>query len=324
MNPDSDRLKIGQIFKYIFTIFLLFSLPGLEWTIFGWIHFLTPLVIFVYLHKFGWNVGNKLILFGFLSAFVFSLALQFSHSIFFSLTLIPLGYVINYTAKRNDPPVLAGFKGVIVQCSSWLIYGLTLSSIRGKSLYHDIIQSILDGINAAVSQYRVSEELPAETLITIEQTFYHLKTVLPIVLPSFFMSCVVIIVSITMAAGNNILLRQNHTSPWEPFRNWQLPDKLIWLVIGSGLFTLLNIEPSRTVGINLLIVFSVVYCIQGFSIFSFFMNKWKFPRFFKTVLYITVIFQSFGTAILLTLGLSSVWINYRSLGKSADTDEIDD
>ena len=320
MLLEKKKLEVKQILQSILFAFLVFIIPCLNFTILAWVHFLTPLVVFIYIIRFGQNVGNKFILTGLIAATVISLVLGAISSILFTLTLLPLGYVVAQSSSREQTPVLTGLKGVLTQAISWLIYGFTVSSIRGKSIYQDIVESFTIGINSAIDHYRLNENLPADTQVAIEQTFYQLKIAFPIVLPSLLAVSIFLIVCTTMIAGNSLLLKLDGKQPWEPFRMWQLPDKLIWIVIGSGLFTLIEAGNSRIIGINLLIFFAVVYCFQGFSIFVFYLEKWKVPRFFKTVLYITVIFQSFGTALLITLGLSSVWINYRTLGSKKDND----
>lgn len=321
MSKETNKLEVTQIFKSIFVLALLFVLPGFRLTILGWIHFFAPLAVFVYLVKFGWNVGNKLIVVSFLFALIADTILGTLYSTFFTITLIPLGYVLAHAAQNKDTPVLAGTKGVIVQSCSWTLYGLIISAIHNESLYKEIINSFIEGINGALAHYKVNESIPAETIYAAEQSFYQIKTILPIILPSFFVSCIIVTVCLTMVAGSRILQKLSVESPWIPYRYWQIPDKLIWLVISAALFTFFDAEPTRTIGINLLIIFAVIYCLQGFSIFVYFINKWKMPRFFKTVLFITVIFQSFGTALLLTLGLSNVWLDYRKLGKKVDHDD---
>lgn len=317
MDQGKAPLDIKQIIQFIFIAFWTFTLPGIGLTLVSWIYFLIPLLVFVYLQKFGLNTGNKLVTSAFLLSLLTSILIGSTYSQLFVLSLIPLGYLLSRSAKRNETPASAGFKGVLVQSFCWLAYGFIISAIHGKSIHTELISSFTTGINEAISHYRTSENIPAETMIALEQTFYQLKTTIPLIFPSFFVSSIVVLVIFSMVSGNTILHKYGEKSSWQPFRQWQLPDKTIWFVIIAAGITIADI-PSRIAGINLLIIGAVIYCIQGLSIFSFFINKWQLPRFFKTVLYITVIFQSFGTALLLTLGLSSVWIDYRNFGKKAE------
>ncbi len=317
MNQGKAPLNIKQIIQFIFIAFWTFTLPGVGLTLISWIYFLIPLLVFVYLQKFGLNTGNKLVIIAFILSLLTSLIIGSTYSQLFVLTLIPLGYMLNFSASRNETPASAGFKGVLIQGFCWLAYGFIISALHGKSLHTELITSFTNGVDEAISQYRTSDSIPADTLAALEQTFYQLKTTLPLIFPSFVVSSVIVLVIFSMVGGSIILQKYGTSTGWKPFSQWQLPDRAIWFVILAAGITLADI-PSRIAGINLLIIGAVIYCIQGLSIFSFFVNKWRLPRFFKTVLYITVIFQSFGTALLLTLGLSSVWIDYRNFGKKAE------
>lgn len=317
MNQGKAPLDIKQIFQFVFLAFWTFTLPGIGLTLISWIFFLIPLLVFVYLQKFGLNTGNKLVISAFILSLLTSVIIGSTYSQLFVLTLVPLGYILNRSVARNETPASAGLKGVLTQGTCWLAYGFIISAIHGKPIHTELISSFTNGINEAISQYRMSENISAETLAALEQTFYQLKTTLPLIFPSFFVSSIIVLVTFSMVGGNTILKKYGNSTGWMPFSQWQLPDKAIWFVILAAGITLADV-PSRIAGINLLIIGAVIYCIQGLSIFSFFVNKWQLPRFFKTVLYITVIFQSFGTALLLTLGLSSVWINYRKFGNKAE------
>lgn len=317
MNQGKAPLDIKQIIQFIFIAFWTFTLPGVGLTLISWVYFFIPLLVFVYLQKFGLNTGNKLVVAAFILSLLTSLIIGSTYSQLFVLSLIPLGYVLNFSTNRNETPASAGLKGVLTQGFCWLTYGFIISALHGKSIHTELISSFTNGVNEAISQYRTSDNIPADTLAALEQTFYQLKTTLPLIFPSFFVSSIIVLVIFSMVGGSIILKKYGAGSVWKPFSQWQLPDRAIWFVILAAGITLADI-PSRIAGINLLIIGAVIYCIQGLSIFSFFVNKWNLPRFFKTVLYITVIFQSFGTALLLTLGLSSVWIDYRNFGKKAE------
>ncbi len=325
MDTGKRQLELGEIFRSIFLVSFAFVLPCLDIPLYGLISLFVPLLPFIYLYRFGWNVGNKLLITGFILALLFSFAIDSLQSILFTLTLIPLGYVIAHSSRRNETPVLAGTKGIIVQSIVWLIYGYAIFVISGKSIYTEILQSSLAAFDHVILSYRTNEAIAPETLIRIEQVFSMFKTVFPTILPSFFASSLLMVVFFTMVGGNFVLSRMQIPAPWSPFKTWQLPDKTIWIAIAAGLLTLTDVSPYRTIGINFLIVFAVLFALQGFSIVVYFMNKWKVPIFFKAVLYITILFQSIGTAILITLGISSFWVDYRgkAIKKQSETQNDD-
>jgi uncharacterized protein YybS (DUF2232 family) len=116
-----------------------------------------------------------------------------------------------------------------------------------------------------------------------------------------------------MILGNVLLLKTSGNAPWTSCRYWQLPEKVIWLVIGAGLLAMLPIQIIRPIGINSLVLLSIVYCFQGISIAVFFMNKWNVPILLRSFFYVMIIFQSLGTFILLIVGIADIWFDFRKL-----------
>jgi hypothetical protein len=48
---------------------------------------------------------------------------------------------------------------------------------------------------------------------------------------------------------------------------------------------------------------------------SFFLHKWNVPQVVRYLLYAMMLFQSFGTVLLLILGIGEVWFDPRGLKK---------
>ncbi len=141
---------------------------------------------------------------------------------------------------------------------------------------------------------------------------------MPIIMPAILGSFVLLITWFTMVIGNRLVFKISGLAPWEQYRYWQLPEKLIWVVILMGAFTLTPLHPVREIGINGLILLSLVYCFQGMAIAVFFMAKWNIPILFRSFFYVMIIFQSFGTVLLLFLGIADIWFDVRKLREIAE------
>ena len=102
---------------------------------------------------------------------------------------------------------------------------------------------------------------------------------------------------------------------------WQLPDKLIWLAIGMGLLTFLPATGARTIALNILILLSLIYSFQGLSVAVFYMNKWNVPILMRSFFYVMMIVQTFGTIILLVVGIADVWLDLRKINKDDELEE---
>ena len=144
-----------------------------------------------------------------------------------------------------------------------------------------------------------------------------MKVIVPLIMPSILGSFILVITWFTMVLGNMLLLKTSGNAPWVKYRYWQLPEKIIWIVIATGLLALMPIQPFRTIGINCLVLLSIVYCFQGMSIAVFFMNKWNVPLLLRSFFYVMIIFQSFGTLLLLIFGIADIWFDFRKLKQKA-------
>ena len=149
----------------------------------------------------------------------------------------------------------------------------------------------------------------------LETTLHWMKVYIPLVMPSILGSFILALTWFTMVLGNILVPKTGGNAPWENYQLWQLPEKIIWPSIGAGLCALLPIQLVRTIGINVLVLLSMIYCFQGLSIAVFFMNKWKVPLLLRSFFYVMVIFQSFGTILLLIFGIGDIWFDFRKLKK---------
>lgn len=315
--------ELGKIFQNILLYALVALLPGLDWSIFGWLHGLLPLLTFVFLRRYGFHVGNRLVLTGSVVALVGSLIFQAFEPMLISFTLIPSGYVLAHAANRQDSPALAGLKGLVTLGGCWLVLIGFFSVTRDVAPYTVFLGSIDQGITEALEYYRQSESVSPEALAMIETTFSQMKIVLPLIMPSILAGFVATTIWFSMVVGNTVLNKLSSVMPWPRYQVWQLPERLIWVVIAGAAFALLPLGSIKIFGINLLIFLSLIYCFQGLAIVSYFLNKWNVPVFLQAFLYVIVIFQSFGTILLLGFGLADVWLDLRKLKKPADPGTID-
>lgn len=303
----------------------LLILPGLIWAIFGWISGVLPLTAFVFINKFGWSYTNRqfaiaILVSSFVSFFLNSLELTS-----FSAMLIPAGYVVALSAQRKEEPWLAGLKGVITLTVCLAVFFGILLANSEVSLFKALAESLNAAIEEVQRHYQNSGTLSSENYVILERSLYQMKTVAPMIIPAILGSLIILISWITLVFGNIVLQKLDCSQPWHQYRYWSLPDKLIWGVIISGIFALLPGDLTRLISINILILLSLIYCFQGLAIIVFLLNKWNIPRILRSVIYIMMILQSFGTIILLGVGIANVWYDMRrpSTPLENDTKEKD-
>lgn len=321
MNQVAAPPKEVEIFKHIFIVIAALLLPGLQIGLFAWLYALIPLLVFYYLHRFGEREGGKYILIGTSLAFLTGLMAGMASVILVAMTLMPAGFSLARSAVRQEPPHLSGMKGVLVLAGTWFLVSGLIALSEGTHPYFQLERSIGQGMDEALQQYRENEEIPSDVLYVVVETFTRIKERLIQFLPAVLTSIALFSVWLTMVIGNRLLLKKTGVSPWPDYQYWQLPDKLVWSVIVAAALALTPEPGIRTIGFNLLLVVSVIYCFQGLAIVLFFLNKWQVSVLVRSLLYLILFFQSVGTLFLSILGLADVWLNLRRSQRMDDPPE---
>lgn len=312
-SQGNEQPNLGRIVRIILFVSLAIMLPAVQWSLFGWSHIFLPLLAFYILATYGGYTGKRLLLTAAALSLVVYLLLRNFELFVFSATMLLAGYVLFASAERHDSPALSGLKSSLALAGGWIAIFTLLSLGSEISAYGQLVLSLDDGINEALNYYRQSNDVSGDTLVMLEATLHRMKVIIPMIMPSVLGSFILFITWLTMVLGNMLLLKTSGNAPWINCRYWKLPEKVIWVVIAAGIFALLPIDFLRPIGINSLVLLSIVYCFQGMSIAIFFMHKWKMPLLLRSFFYIMLIFQSFGTLILLICGIADIWFDFRKL-----------
>jgi len=307
-KPEGKR----NIF-HIFLLTLALLVPGIFWMIFGWASSLLPLMIFIFIQKYGWSHTNRHLIIAMLAATAGGYFFQGLEVTLFSMSLLPMGYVIAYSSQRGDAPWYAGLQGTVVLAVSFTVFFSLTTANSDISFFHAITASLNNGIDEALRLYRANDTMSAENFVILEQTLNQMKTVAPIILPAVLGSLLVITNWITVILGNTLLPKLGCQAPWQSYSLWRLPDKLIWILIASAVFAVIPSETTQVIGINCLILTILPYCFQGLAVIVYMLNRWNVPRYLRALIYIMVALQSFGTIILIIIGIADVWFDIRKI-----------
>jgi len=296
-------------------IAMAFILPVALPSLFSWMNGLLAVPVF-FLFRTSKNERQTILTLrnGLLLAAGAAILLQQLVLFVFASTTLPLGYSLYRSAERGDTPAKAGAKGSIVLVCSWLLYWTVYGIIAGLHPYATLL-TLLDGSFARVIEiYRTSNELPADILYNLEQIINSIREFLPKVLPGLLATSVIIMVWLNMVISNNLLYRlKPEKAAWPRFSQWQLPEKLVWLVIVAAMLLLLGNRAVEDAGYSLVILSVVLYSLQGIAVFIHFLERWKVPGYLRVILYVILAVQSYGLLLLALLGVADIWIDFRKL-----------
>jgi len=132
------------------------------------------------------------------------------------------------------------------------------------------------------------------------------------IFPALALSGAMFMVWLNVLAGRSLLRR--HAVGFPEFGDltlWKAPEKLVWLLIASGMMALAPLDLLETVGINLLIICCLVYLFQGLAITGFFFRRKKVPVIFRWLFYMLIVVQQYMVILVIAFGLFDIWIDFR-------------
>jgi uncharacterized protein YybS (DUF2232 family) len=122
------------------------------------------------------------------------------------------------------------------------------------------------------------------------------------------------LITLTNYLGARLALRG-----WQfrPFAEEAVPDHLVWGVIAAGLMLVSQYEVPERIGLNLLMVLTPLYAIQGLAVLRHFFQKARLPRPLQGVGFGLFLLQPLLLIFAACLGLSDLWADFRKIRRAA-------
>jgi hypothetical protein len=142
------------------------------------------------------------------------------------------------------------------------------------------------------------------------------------VLPSLWIDLTLAVLSLNVLFLRRWLSGERPFSNWPVFGMWRLNETWIWTPIAGGAIYFLNVYliGSAALGIaamNVLIVLAAVYLFQGLAVASFFFRARLSPMLRLIGYVLFFLFFQVGMVVVILLGLSDFWFDFRKLKKVA-------
>jgi len=224
-----------------------------------------------------------------------------------SLTGIAISEVLRRRYSIEKTFVLASlalfFFGI-----SFLLYYTLQTGIAPLRLLEMYISGIIKENLKLYAQMNISEDqiqLLRENIPEITEFF-------TAIFPALALSGSMVTVWLNVLSGRSLL--RGYSVGFPDFGDvtlWKAPEKLVWLLIASGLMVLAPLDILETVGINLLIICCLVYLFQGLAIAGFFFRFKKVPVPFRWFFYMLIVIQQYMAIFVIALGLFDLWVDFR-------------
>ncbi len=322
VQPDSGRQR-GSAFTAVPSLLIAaaFFIPVAIPSLFGWMNGLLAVPVFFLFKTLNDEkqatlyIRNGLILAAAGALFLNQLLL-----IVFGMAMLPLGFGLYRSAQRLEDPVTAAAKGIITLGLSWVVFWGVYGLLAGINPYTSLLTMLDNSFGQIIEIYRKSSELPADVLYQLEQIITGIQDFLPRILPGLLAGSVIITVWLNQVIGNNLLLRlKPDLAAWPRYSRWQLPEKLVWLVILAAILSFVGSGTIKDAGYCLVIVSLIIYFFQGMAVFIHLLDRWKVPGYLRIVLYVILAVQSYGLLLLAVIGIGDIWIDFRKLAGDKET-----
>jgi uncharacterized protein YybS (DUF2232 family) len=100
---------------------------------------------------------------------------------------------------------------------------------------------------------------------------------------------------------------------FRPFAKEAVPDHCVWAAIGVGVLLASRQDRLETIGLNLLLVLTPLYAIQGLAVFRHFFQRIGVPRLLQVVSFGLFAMQPLLLVAVSCVGLSDLWIDFRKI-----------
>jgi uncharacterized protein YybS (DUF2232 family) len=300
---------------------LVFTVPtilvGLEW-----LHCLMPLPVCYFLSAYDPKRGAVIIAGALAIASGVSLWAGALPGLLFSLTLLPIGFILAKAERKNESAQRAGLQSIGYLVVVWLAAGWLIGTATQTNPYLELRQGLDKGFEATFALYRESGHFPADDLEAIKAFIDELRIQVARLFPALLITSIICTVWLNIVVSQWLLRRRDPArTKREDFKNWRLPELLVWPVILAGIALVVPDERLNTVGLNAGLVLLVLYLSQGLAIVSSLMQKWSLPLTIRAITYSLLFLQAYGIAFVAALGLADIWVDFRKPRIKNDVDD---
>jgi hypothetical protein len=283
----------------------------------------TPLPTLLSLYRFGspwgyWIPGGSAVV-----SLPLLVYLGVTPNIGYLLGMLFLGFLLAEGMRQHwSLEKTVGISGVAVFCFFSLVFWVTSGGLSGQFL--QMLESDLGNSVEGTLQYYESIGFSFDKP-GLRQTIQEIIPLFVRILPGMALAFSLLGAWLNVLVAYRFCRVQRLPLPaWRELSQWRAPEMLVWGVIAAGCLVLVPAHPARILGLNLLLVLSIVYLLQGLSIAAFYFDRWKLPRLLRAVFYALVFLQQLATIAIILGGLFDVWLNFRRLpppgGPSAEAD----
>jgi uncharacterized protein YybS (DUF2232 family) len=181
----------------------------------------------------------------------------------------------------------------------------------GKQIFDVIEQYIAGNIQESIKIY-AKFDLPPEQADILKENARGITHFLAMIYPALVLAAFSFTVWVNVLSARYFFDRNGVSYPsFGDLTCWKAPDKTVWFFIAGGLIALLSAGDLIYIGLNLLVICTFVYLMQGLSIIGFLFKQKKVPPFAAFIFYFLIFIQQYILLLVVAVGLFDLWVDFR-------------
>lgn len=214
--------------------------------------------------------------------------------------------------------LLRGFSGsralFWTTIANLLIFALgfvAYSNFSGVDLQQLVSDEVSKSVKQAIAIYE-NAGISGDDLLLLKKSMATGAEILNKLFPALVTAILLII------AGCNLVLLKKTTAKSAPeisigdFCMFRTPDMLVWILIASGFSLLLPTSQITTPALNILLIVTLFYFIQGMAVVTAIVRKSSVSALVRIILYTMLIIQPYLLALIAGIGLFDLWVDFRT------------
>ena len=179
------------------------------------------------------------------------------------------------------------------------------------------VDQIDQSISQSISFYR-NMGFDPEQLEVFKNSLLQSLELLRVAFPAMLVVASVFDTIINYWVSRKILKRFGYTlAPLTSFQQWRVGHSFFWSYL-AGIFLLIintrfNIPALQRIGVNIQILFSVIFLVAGLALIAYFVQYYKVKPFFFWVICLFVFMQPLLSLVVTWIGIVDVWFDFRKL-----------
>ncbi|WP_455048363.1 YybS family protein [Mitsuokella sp.] len=269
-----------------------------------------PVVVLIVRHGLRWGVMSVLV-----SGVIMALLLEPMLSLRMVLSFGPTGLMLGYAFRHHWSGAHAfGMTLVASVAGKLLTFGLLflVTSVNPLNMQMDVMQQSFDQTFAVYEQMGLDKNAIAASKAQISEAMTYLNLLLPFIVGVMGL----LDAGVAYIVSSRVLRRLGETVPQlPPFAEWRLPQFFLYL-LGFALVGIYwggsrEIQPLYQAAFNLNMVAMGAGVIQGLSLMSYAMDRFRVGRVMRMFFYAFVLLGGVLVQILAFTGLFDMLFDYR-------------